>query len=205
MNYLQIVLLLFALASTQSGLSQSMGEIMWGQVATATEDSEVCYLIQIKSVDAEDNHLKGQNYRFYYNASQLRFVRQSAESLLPRAGYQDLKVVQHFYNSNASGFGSLDFDATLGFVNLSIGDLADSDVRQELTREWQPTAQLCFKKNKNLSSYDLVWARENLTSGYATAYTQLSIHNDNNMGKMELIFHDQRSNSKEVPAKVAIK
>ena len=156
-------------------LCSSQAKKVFFQASTAPEGSQ-CYTIILNSrTTPGDELLSSQNFRLYYDASVLRFDRVRAKSLLPITGYTDLKVMQAVHNSNAQGFGGLEFAANLGYVNLSLNDRMDiasllpipNNTNMEL-------ASICFEVMDPSSEPALVWARDPLTSGYSSAYTEIA-------------------------------
>ncbi len=139
-----------------------------------------CYQLQIKAIQNSSQLLGSQSYRIFYNAEEGRFLRSATTNLI---GEQyGLKIVQSIYNSDASGFGNLNFDSSLGFINITITDSGNRDDMVSLIQDkWLSTAQICFEKNMDKSNLNLVWAREGLTDGYATAYTGVAIVDELNL------------------------
>jgi len=152
---------------------------------TPSSDRTQCYNITLTSNGPTDAYLATQNFRLYYDASVLRFDRLSAESLLPNSGYKDLKVMQAVHNSNASGFGGLEFGANLGYINLSINDRMDiSNLLPILPNNSMELASICFEIVEPNSEPALVWARDPLTAGYSSAYTEISHYRN---GELKII------------------
>ena len=166
---ISLLVLLPALCYTQT--SQVFFE------STPSEDGTQCYIINLKSDFGGDVFLSSQNYRLYYDASALRFDRLSAHSLLPSKGYQDIKVMQALHNSNASGFGGLEFSANLGYINLSVNDKMDIAELLPLTLDTKiALASICFETVDPSKEPALVWARDPLTSGYSSAFTEIALY-----------------------------
>ena len=160
------------------------------------EDGDMfpCLEVQIKT-DPDAISLAAQNYRFYYDASNFRFDRLRSHSLLPDNAYSPLTIKQDIFNSNAAGFGSLEFDAHLGFVNMQISDSGNLDKLVSLTTdEWVSTAQVCFENIESLNpTLTLIWAREGFTEGYATAFTEIAQIKNGKLIQSPLILHDFQS------------
>ncbi len=135
----------------------------------------LCYDIEVTLQEGE-GRLSSQNYRLYYDASTLKFDRRSAYSTLTTEAYNPLKVVQAVHNSNASGYGNLNFSSHIGYINMTITD----DVNFPSTADTKSgiplkTATFCFQVLANATSGAIVWARNPLTKGYASAFTELSL------------------------------
>jgi hypothetical protein len=158
------------------------------------EDMFPCLDVQIKTT-ASVFSLAAQNYRLYYDASNFRFDRIRSQSILPDNVYSPLTIKQDIFNSNATGFGSLEFDAHLGFVNMTISDSGNLDELVSLsTDEWVSTAQVCFENIENSNpALTLIWAREGFTEGYATAFTEIAQIKNGKLIQSQLIFHDFQS------------
>lgn len=156
------------------------------------KSDELCYSIELKALDKDYLQLGSQTYRIYYDSNDGRFLRQSAESLL-NATYT-LKVVQSVHNSDASGYGNIEFDSNLGFINITI---SDSGVLEELVsfsqENWLSTANICFEKNEESSEIGLIWARKELTNGYATAFTSVSTQYWDGIEVLNLLYTDNKS------------
>lgn len=162
------------------------------QKSIAMQETQLCYEIQLNNYSGDAVHIAAQNYRLYYDASVVQFDRQETFSLLPGTGYSSLKVKQAVHNSNASGFGGLEFGATLGYINLAISENMQVD---QLTVSTQgstlPLAVLCFENLDPAREPAIIWARAPLTSGYSSAYTTLAINKEGQTSLMSnLIFTD---------------
>ncbi len=144
-----------------------------------SEDSG-CYDIQVRLTEPEYQQvaLGSQNYRIYYDASVMRFLRERTRSHLNGHGYMDVRVLQAIHNSNAAGYGNLDFGESLGFINMSISDSGDPRILLSLNQVWLSCAEICFEKSATDSPGNIVFARKGLTDGYATAFTGISIFVD---------------------------
>jgi len=136
---------------------------------------EQCYQVAVRSTDEVPWHLASQNYRLYYDASQLRFV--SGKSLLGD-NYQEFHLVQNISSVDGSNVdGCLHFAKNLGFLNYAIDQLNVDKVGALIPtgQEWLPTSQLCF--STTTSEYNaptLIWGREDITTGYATSFVEIS-------------------------------
>lgn len=192
-----IVGLLFStLIFNQAMFGQTnQAEIRWAQLSERPNSDQTCFEIEIKNNEATQPSLGTQNYRFYYNSSQLRFNREYSKSLLSGSVYSDLSIKQDIFDSNAAGFGTLEFDDHLGFVNIAIVDSGQMDKLVSMsTGDWQSTARVCFEHvNTTTAQANLIWARQGLTEGYATAFTEVEQINDGSSQSSELIYHDLQS------------
>ncbi len=135
-----------------------------------------CFEIQVKQEGTENMRLGTQNYRIFYDASQIRFLRQTAASLLDNGAHGEARIVQAVHNSDASGYGNLEFSNTLGFINLNINDTGNPSTLPGIpTNSWLSTASMCFEQLTPEPVVELVWGRKGLTDGYATAFTRISV------------------------------
>ncbi len=141
------------------------------------EASNICFEVQLRSADAENWELAGQNYRLFYDASQAEFI--SGKSLLGNK-YQAFKLVQDAQHIDASEVGgNLAFEKDLGFLNYAI-DLLDptqpgSPVPADGT--WLTTSEICFQVDNladSLKDFSLIWARNGMTEAYATSFVEIS-------------------------------
>lgn len=174
----------------------SQTEIRWAQLSERPNIDQTCFEIEVKKTQPfSDSYLGTQNYRFYYDASQLRFNRDHSKSLLGVSSYSDLSIKQDIFNSNAAGFGTLEFDDHLGFVNIAIVDSGQPDKLVSLDTEvWQSTARICFEHvSTGAAQANLIWARQGLTEGYATAFTEVEQVTENASLSSEIIYHDLQS------------
>ena len=135
----------------------------------------VCYNVALRPSSTSFG-LAGQNYRIYYDASDLSFT--GGTSLLTNA-YTPFSLVQNI-EVNATGTGSLPFEATLGFLNfgMDLNDVILGGISLP-TNTWTPTANLCFDVLFNPigdanTCADMVWARDVVTSDYASAFVEVS-------------------------------
>ena len=140
--------------------------------------NEVCYNVELKSSDEKNWNLAGQNYRLYYDASELAF--KSGKSLLG-SDYQSFTLVQNVQEVDASNAGGcLGFDSNIGFLNYAIDLLNPSKAGLLLPsgESWLSTTQLCFNIKLEIpntsKTFDLVWARADLTNAYATSFVEVS-------------------------------
>ncbi len=141
--------------------------------------NSICYDVQLRSSGEENWHLAGQNYRLYYDASKLVF--ESGVSLLG-LDYQSFNLIQNVQGVDASSLnGCLNFEPTLGFLNYTVDLLnpAKAGVRLPSGGSWLSANRLCFKIkleaiSDSLSTFELVWARSDLTMTYATSFVEVS-------------------------------
>lgn len=138
-----------------------------------------CYDVQLRSANATTWGLAGQNYRLYYDASVAAW--QSGISTLPPT-YQNFTLVQDVQDVDASAAMShLSFEATLGFLNytMDLNNTSTGGIDLPGDGSWVTTSNLCFLLEDNLvldpnTCFEVVWARDSLTSAYGTAFVEVS-------------------------------
>jgi hypothetical protein len=87
---------------------------------------------------------------------------------------------QVVHNANAYGYGNLEYSATLGFVNISIlGENSVELLSPMKSHEWKTSSEICFEMLENAKTGNVVWARPELTSGYSSAFTEISLTENN--------------------------
>lgn len=139
--------------------------------------TQSCYTIQISATDGIDLALAGQNYRLYYDASKLHY--NASSSLLPDNQYINFITADHQSATNAAGMGYLPFNEEIGLISMSM-DLKDATQQGIILSsdgEWTSTCEICFDRLNTKTDLDkevIIWARKELTSGYATAYVEVA-------------------------------
>ena len=179
-----ILLFLFGailILSSSVGLTgqNSQVDVRLHHLENETSDMD-CFDVQVRLPDHEvvPTILGSQNYRIYYDASTLRFLRDHTVSHLNGHGYTDVRIIQAIHNSNAAGYGNLEFGESLGFINMSISDSGNPEVLLSLSQAWLSCAEICFENSASDNLGNIVFARQGLTDGYATAFTGISIFVD---------------------------
>jgi Secretion system C-terminal sorting domain len=165
---------------SESSLAQvavSLTEVKENKVAT-----EHCYHITLTNQGSKTIALAGQNYRLYYNSETAMLSESTVKTLLP-AQYTPLKLVQHHFDADASGFGVLPYEAHLGFINLAT-DLNLDAAKAISLRVGEPVAiaQMCFDASAGAMP-EINWAQDDLTHTYATAFVELAMVDDQGMTK----------------------
>lgn len=144
---------------------------------------ENCFNISVENTSSNDVNLAGQNYRLYYDAGHAKFIEKSLISYLPK-GYTPIEIVQNLVG-NASGYGMLPFENSLGFINLATDYILNAK-KPIIIKSGNTVsiAQLCFSGHLD---HDLVWAAPGLTDGYATAFNEMSkLTKDGLLEKVEI-------------------
>lgn len=164
-----------------------MASVVMGQVAVSlievgaeAASAQRCYHITLTNQGSKAIALAGQNYRLYYDSETAMLAEKSVQSMLPQQ-YTPMKLVQHHFDADASGFGVLPYDAHLGFINLAT-DL-NLDAARALTLpvgKDVAVAAMCFDVAEGVTP-QITWAQDNLTHTYATAFVELALMDDKGM------------------------
>ncbi len=145
-----------------------------------------CYKIALKNKSSKPVGLAGQNYRLYYNSDAVMLEDASIKSQLP-ASYTPMKLVQHTFDADATGFGVLPFESHLGFINLANDYNLSSAAPVTIgVGETADIADLCFNVTDASQDSGLTWAREDLTQSYATAFVEIARVEGNKLKKMKI-------------------
>ena len=163
-----LFIIIFSSLSFNIGFSQISVEI---KRMENSNNSQHNYAVSLKNNAKQSVYLAGQNYRFYYDTKNSILNESSITSLLTPS-YTPLKLVSHFFDIDASGFGLLSYDSNLGFVNLAV-DYKDGYAQPiELT----PNEKIIiFTCQFDGAEPTITWAQDNLTHTYATAFVELAL------------------------------
>lgn len=150
--------------------------------------STSCYDLQLKTSDNKSVFLAGQNYRLFYDASKLNFLKEASFSHLDPRSYSALDVL----NTETRG---------IGFLSLSVAGrkLTDKTILLGDEGSWSKTLHVCFERETQ-AEYDLTWAIDNKTGAYATAEVTMSewVDKDHHQVLDIRILEDYHSNKKTV-------
>lgn len=126
-----------------------------------TQD-KACYEIQLRSPHGSDILLAGQNYRLFYDASKVRFIKESVNSRIDDEAYTAIELINTTTHN-------------IGFLSLSIDGRELNDQVQKLSRSgsWHPTVDICFEPLSD-RAYDLTWAHPDRTAQFASASVAMS-------------------------------
>lgn len=172
-----LILLFFTLISTLGDAQDTKASIL---LAPTDSNEKKVQCFDIRIMINNDGYLGTQNYRLYYDASQMRYLRDRSNSKLTETGYSDLMTNQVVHNANAYGYGNLEYSATLGFINVSIlGDNAVEKLSPMKSHSWKTSSEICFEMSENAKTGNIVWARPELTAGYSSAFTEVSLTENN--------------------------
>lgn len=149
----------------------------------------LCFDTQFKNISDMDVEFAGQNYRLFYDALQLKFQKSAIKSHLPKETYGMIDLNQSLHNIDARGYGNLQFSQNLGFINYSLR--TTDDLKKIITLPphsgWLSTTNICFKATDPLGPMNLIWGRDGLTDGYATAFTEVAVLDENKIDKTAMI------------------
>lgn len=135
-------------------------------------DNQLSTNVYIYNNSDQDVTVAGQNYRLYYNAKSARFT-DNVQSYLPKS-YTKLELVQHFYNQDASGYGKLAFEENLGFINLACDYKLESLNPMVVKPNQEILVFSLTFECYDINAFEVKWAENNITSGYATAFNELA-------------------------------
>jgi len=154
--------------------------------ADATSDpKQKCCTIWVENESPQAVTLAGQNYRLYYDSDGMLLNEGSVKTLLP-ATYEPIKLVQHYFDVDASGFGVLPFESHLGFINLATDhNLVSGGALLLVKGKPLPVASFCFHVNEGKES-TVIWAQDNLTHTYATAFVEIAVNDGQEMKKSNI-------------------
>jgi hypothetical protein len=165
--------------------------------STTDRGTGTCYAINLKLTSPKAVILAGQNYRLYYDSENSTLEEKSIESYLP-ASYTGLKLQQHMYDIDASGFGVLGFEGNMGFINIA----TDFNLNQGGGVKLHPgkeyaVGKFCFTEDRNAGE-EIVWSRDHLTHTYATAFVELSYYDERELRKLPIEKYEVRYNERSV-------
>ena len=190
-----IGLLAFTVLFVLSLNAQNYFDIRLTSQSINCETNEVCYDVQIKSGNDKLWRFAGQNYRLFYNGALAEFTRVEGRLSEP---YSQPEVVQNIQHLDLSEEGNLSFDQDISWLNYYI-DMNAAHPGQILSPEvWTTTSTICFSSDVDLMGdpdlcFEMVWAREDLTFNYATAFVEVSewvAENSTNDHVHGSIYHD---------------
>ncbi len=176
-----LIFSLFCMLISSSLFAQNQFDVRFSLSDVDCTSGQVCYDVQISSVNGTNFDLAGQNYRIYYDNSKADYS--SGTSSLPTSSFSNFNLVQDVGPLDATGFStSLGFENTLGFLNYFI-DLADVDNGGNIlipsNGAWVTTSNLCFTVpqsviDNNAECINLVWAKDGYTNSLATAFVEVA-------------------------------
>jgi len=184
------------LCASMISYTQSKLEIRLVPTNSGNSAEILCFDTQFKNISEETIPLADQNYRLFYDSKRLELEDAKLKSFLPRSSYESLDINQTLHDIDARGYGDLKFSQNLGFINYSIKaldtDQTDNVITLPPNSPWMSTTNICFNTNDVLGPVNIVWARDGLTDGYATAYTEISQYQDEKQTSPVLIqiYHD---------------
>lgn len=178
LNLLDTVILLLAITNCCFAQNQKY-DIRLKKKNTLSTETSSCYNVQIRSSTDENFKLAGQNYRLFYDATDVSFNATTSHSKLPTPRYTPMVVVQDIQNVNATGFGDLPFMENLSFLNfyMDLNNLKKGGVNVPAYGGWKTTSVICFDHidpDVSTNGFDAVWGRPGKTDQLATAFVEVS-------------------------------
>ena len=153
-----------------------------------------CYQVVLTNQGKKDLTLAGQNYRLYYDSETAMLSESSIKTMLP-SQYTSMKLVQHIFDVDASGFGVLPYDAHLGFINIATDlNLSAAGGVAIPAGKNIATASMCFDVVEGKTPV-FTWAQDQLTHTYATAFVELAMYDDNKLKKANIAEYRITQNS----------
>jgi len=153
-------------------------DIRFERSSVDCDTREACYNVQLRPNGASEFNLAGQNYRLFWDASKATFLSGTSALGGQYTPYTEVQLVQ---NADASATnGLLDFEGTLGFLNyfMDLNDVQNGGIVLP-AGQWTTTSEVCYTVTQEVidnpnECVSVVFAREALTSQYATAYVEVS-------------------------------
>ncbi len=164
-------LLLFSFVAI---VGRSQVSVTFSEIEKESVKGIRCYNIVLEAQGSNPILLAGQNYRLYYNSDGVLMQENSIKSFLPANSYLPLKLVQHYFDMDASGFGVLPYENNLGFINIAT-DYNLTSSEPIVLKKGAPfnVAEICFDVKDDVSP-QMTWAQDHLTHTYATAFVELA-------------------------------
>lgn len=173
----RMILPMLLVIGCMAGVVSGQVAISLTEVAAESAAIQRCYDITLTNQGPKAIALAGQNYRLYYDSETAMLAEKSVKSKLPQQ-YTPMKLVQHHFDADASGFGVLPYDAHLGFINLATDLHLDAAKALSLpVGKAVAVAQMCFDVAEGVTP-QITWAQDNLTHTYATAFVELALMDD---------------------------
>ena len=181
----QLKSLLVLLVGSMQFMATAQISVSLTEVDALSNSGQHCYQIELTNQGKKDLTLAGQNYRLYYDSETAMLSESSIKTMLP-SQYTSMKLVQHVFDVDASGFGVLPYDAHLGFINLATDlNLSAAGGISIPAGKNIATASMCFDVVEGKSPV-FTWAQDQLTHTYATAFVELAAF-DNDLLKKATI------------------
>ena len=115
-----------------------------------------------------DFNLASHNIRAFYDHKSLELF--DVVSQLPEGKYAETQIEQLYTDGNDLDLGALTFEDHLGFINMSVQLIDLQSGGMLVSTDWTTIHTATFKILNNSNHANLVWAHEDKTAGYATAF-----------------------------------
>jgi len=139
----------------------------------ASTDSDNCMSIHLTNDNSKDILLKGQNYRLFYNDSNLEFHKAVITSELKNNNFK-AEVAMHRNGLSKEINGSIPFENNMGFISLNV--MPDDEIKDYVylsANETLKITDLCFDNSINIA--DILLSEEEVTSDYTSAYSVVDL------------------------------
>ena len=111
------------------------------------------------------------------------------------SSYASLKLVQHYFDMDASGFGVLPYNSRFGFINLATDYHLTAQKPLIINREKPLTvASMCFDVAEGKIP-TFTWAQDHLTHTYATAFVEIAMLDGEQLKKVNIVDYKITQNS----------
>jgi Secretion system C-terminal sorting domain len=143
------------------------------EVDAVSKPGQKCYQVVLTNLSKKDLTLAGQNYRLYYDSETAKLSEGSLKTMLP-SQYTSMKLVEHHFDVDASGFGTLPYESHLAFINIAT-DLNLSAAKGIFMPYGKSiaTVSMCFDV-ADAKTPVFTWAQDHLTQTYATAFVEIA-------------------------------
>ncbi len=119
-----------------------------------------------------DFNLASHNIRAYYDHSSIELI--DVTSQLPEGKYGTPNVDQMFTDGHEVEMGILSFEDHMGFINMSVQLNDTQQGGMDITTDWTTIHTATFKIVNSEKRANIVWAMEEVTEGYATAFVEVA-------------------------------
>ena len=119
-----------------------------------------------------DFNLASHNVRAYYDHSSIELL--DVTSQLPEGKYGEPNVDQMFTDGQEVELGLLSFEDHMGFINMSVQLSDNKEGGMDITTSWTTIHTATFKIVNADRKANIVWAMEEVTEGYATAFVEVA-------------------------------
>lgn len=146
-----------------------------------------CYDISVKTGSSDPIKLAGQNYRIFYDADNLNFLKSATQSALDPRSYSAPMI----NDTDQNGIGLLS-------ISIDGHKLTDETITLIDEDQWMKTMSICFGHESNLRLHP-TWADNERTSHLATAEVAISEWLDkDHHNVLDVLIHEDFENNQVV-------